>query len=53
MNCDNCKHYNWYYDRCNKWECEVDARAVHNCFEQWTERKVNQCADGTKQSRPH
>lgn len=33
MNCDECKHYEWYYDRCKKWECEIDARAVHNCFE--------------------
>lgn len=34
MNCDDCKHYEWYYNRCQKWDCEVDAREVHNCFEQ-------------------
>lgn len=34
MNYDNRKHYDWYYDRCNAWNCEVDAREVHNCFEQ-------------------
>lgn len=33
MKCDNCKYYDWYYDFCNKWKCEVDARAVHDCFE--------------------
>ena len=33
MNCDNCKHYCWYYDKCGKWDCEVDAREVHQCFE--------------------
>lgn len=33
MNCDDCKHYEWYYDRCRKWDCEVDRREVHNCFE--------------------
>ncbi len=33
MNCDNCKYYNWYYDRCRKWDCKVEAREVHNCFE--------------------
>ena len=33
MKCDNCKHYHWYYDRCDKWDCEVDAREVHDCFE--------------------
>ena len=34
MNCDECKHYCWYYDHCAKWDCEVDAREVHNCFEE-------------------
>lgn len=34
LNCDNCKHYEWYYDRCRKWDCEVDARKVHSCFEE-------------------
>ena len=33
MNCDNCKHYCWYYNKCSKWDCEVDAREVHQCFE--------------------
>ena len=32
-NCDNCKHYEWYYDYCKKWKCEVDDREVHSCFE--------------------
>lgn len=32
MNCDRCKHYNWYYDWCKKWMCEVDCRSVYNCF---------------------
>ena len=33
MSCDDCKHYHWYYDWCDKWQCEVDARCIHNCFE--------------------
>ena len=33
MNCDNCKYYDWHYDHCRKWDCEVDAREVHNYFE--------------------
>ena len=33
MNCDECKWYNWYYDYCRKWNSEVDAREVHNCYE--------------------
>ena len=32
MNCDKCKFYNWYYDWCAKWQCEVDGRAVYPCF---------------------
>lgn len=32
-NCDKCKHYEWYYDYCKKWKCEVDDREVHSCFE--------------------
>ena len=30
--CDNCLHYHWYYDYCDKYNCEVDAREVHDCF---------------------
>lgn len=25
--CDNCQYYNWYYDWCNKWKCEIDFRS--------------------------
>lgn len=21
MNCDHCKYYRWYYDRCERWDC--------------------------------
>lgn len=31
VNCDECKYYKWYYDRCERWDCEVDPREVHNC----------------------
>lgn len=33
MNCDGCRQYKWYYDRCTKWNCEVDGRAAYDCFE--------------------
>ena len=33
MNCDECKWYKWYFDWCEKWKCEMDARSVQNCFE--------------------
>ena len=36
--CDNCIHYHWYYDYCDKFECEVDGRAVYGCY---TERREN------------
>lgn len=26
--CDTCKHYHWYYDRCDLYECETDPRSV-------------------------
>lgn len=31
--CDNCKWYEWYWDKCTKWDCECDARECHSCFE--------------------
>lgn len=31
--CDNCKYYHWYCDTCDKWNCEIDCRSVHDCFE--------------------
>ena len=26
--CDSCRFYNWYYDWCAEWKCEVDYRGV-------------------------
>lgn len=31
--CDNCKYYDWYYDKCDKYNCEVDRRSVCNGYE--------------------
>lgn len=31
--CDECKYYCWYYDHCEKWDCKVDEKSTHNCFE--------------------
>ena len=31
--CDNCLHYCWYYDYCEKWQCEVDDRSVCSEYE--------------------
>lgn len=31
--CDKCKYYEWYYDKCTKWDCLCDARECHSCFE--------------------
>ena len=30
--CDTCKHYNWYYDKCEKYACETDRRHVCNDY---------------------
>lgn len=32
--CDNCMHYCWHYDWCDKFEREVDGREVHDCCEE-------------------
>lgn len=26
--CDTCKHYHWYYDKCDLYDCEVDPRST-------------------------
>lgn len=46
QNCDGCKHYHWYYDYCDKWHCEVDAREVHNCIEQMETPILNAMVTG-------
>ena len=37
--CDTCKYYEWYWDKCKKFDCEMDARACCNCHEA---RKTNE-----------
>lgn len=32
--CDKCQWYQWYYDFCEKWKCEIDARSCQDCFEE-------------------
>ena len=32
--CDKCRFYQWYFDYCEKWKCEVDGRSVYGCFEE-------------------
>ena len=36
--CDNCKHYQWYYDLCSKCDCKVDDRSVCADYEPKEER---------------
>ena len=52
MSCNDCKYYNWYYDICSKWNCEVDAREVHNqCF-QWMDTPLRDImVGGSKDER--
>ena len=50
MNCDNCKWYRWYYDRCEKWKCEIDAREIHNCFEPMETPILNAMVYGIKET---
>lgn len=37
--CDTCKHYEWYYDKCSKYNCETDARARCSEYEPMSEPK--------------
>ena len=30
--CDNCKYYEWYHDKCSKWNCEIDCRSCCDSF---------------------
>ena len=25
--CDNCKWYGWYWDKCERWQCEVNRNS--------------------------
>ena len=31
--CDNCKWYGWYWDRCERWQCEVNRNSRCNGWE--------------------
>ena len=30
--CDTCTYYRWYYDYCEKYNCEVDGRSMCNSW---------------------
>lgn len=31
--CDTCVHYEWYYDKCTKYQCEVDPRSICTLYQ--------------------
>lgn len=31
--CDSCKYYEWYYDKCTKWNTTVDPRSICDSYE--------------------
>ena len=43
---DDCKYYHWYYDWCDRWQCEVDAREVYNSFESYNTPILNAMVNG-------
>ena len=49
-NCDNCTHYCWYYDWCDKFEIKVDGREVHDCFSELKTRS-SEIADKDGQTK--
>ena len=38
--CDTCISYEWYYDKCNKFNCEVDDRS---CCSFWKSKEGSKC----------
>ncbi len=30
--CDTCQYYEWYYDKCRFYDCEVDARSICSSY---------------------
>lgn len=50
MQCDYCQHYKWYWDWCEKWKCEVDAREIHGCFEKRFKGENKDGYSGTEES---
>ena len=42
---DNCEHYNWYYDYCDVWKCEVDGRS---CCSEYSQRERKEVKDDYK-----
>ena len=40
--CDTCKYYSWYYDFCEKWECEMDARSKCDSYKKRSNAGVAQ-----------
>lgn len=35
--CDNCKFYEWYYDKCKKYNCEVNAKHLCSMYQECKE----------------
>lgn len=33
IECDTCRYYQWYYDKCEKYDCEVDGRSRCAAYE--------------------
>lgn len=35
--CDTCRNYDWYYDTCEKYNCEIDGRGMCSSYDPRTE----------------
>ena len=33
--CDNCKYYEWYYDKCLKLDCETNYNSMCSLYERY------------------
>ena len=45
--CDNCRYYEWYYDWCNLFKCEMDARSRCNSYK--GRREMDCCNDNREE----
>ena len=45
--CDTCKYYEWYYDRCNLFNCKMDARSKCNCYKERIQ--MNSCCNDNRE----
>ena len=47
--CDGCAYYDWYWDRCRRFDCEVDSRGVCYGYVPAPIESIEELADNLKE----